>query len=345
MDVSDSVFKKYSNIIKILWFVSSISCYIIVVKFSQHIMSIPLIKLDGSAASKYTSLVISQFDSSRLSEFFSANISTIFPIMNDILWYCFMGFMIFINTFGIFGILYFVLFWLFRKTLDRNILIFPLIVITNYLVMSIGLAYDAHGVAMPEELLHRPFVWAYFIVNVWVGGAIYYYFQKKLIRINNMQIALIFIVILSLFLIPIKLGFDVQVGPRWGKTYTNNAIPTGLVKSSEFIRKHSGKDNIIQDSQNDAKGIVTALSERQSYVVRYFTQRNLHPEQQSRLESLSILKKMTVKEEIKEYLSKKNIRWYVLHPEDTVSWPQDLLHRYVFESYGYTVYSLQDSFD
>ena len=338
-------FNKYSHTIKMIWFVFSISSYIIIVKLSQQITSIPLIRLDGSAAAKYTSFVISQFDSICLVEFFSAKISTIFPMLNDILWCCFMGFMMFINTFGIFGLLYFILLWLLRKTVDRNILMFPLIIIITYLVMSIGLAYDTHGVAMSEELLHRPFVWAYFIVTAWVGGAVYFYFHNKQIQINRMQIACIFIIILGLFLIPIKLGSDVQLGPKWGKEHINTAVPTGLAKSSEFIRKQSGKDDIIQDSQNDTKGIVTALSERQSYVMHYFTQRNLLPEQQSRMESLSNVKKMTNMADIKEYFTKENIRWYVLHPEDTVSWPKDLLQKYVFESHGYKVYSLQDSFN
>ena len=336
-------FNKYSNKVKVLWFVFSLIFYIVIIKLSQQIMSIPLIKLDGSAAGKYTSLVISQFDSYRLVDFYSAKISTIFPVLNDILWYFFMGLMLFINTFGIFGLLYCILFWLLRKIVDRDILIFPFIVTIAYLVMSIGLAYDAHGVAMPEELLHRPFVWAYFIVNVWVGGALYSYFQNMLIRINTIQIACISVVILSLFLIPMELGFNVQSGPKWGKNYINTAVPTGLVKSSEYIRKQSGRYDIIQDSQHDSKGIVTVLSERQSYVMHYFTQRHLLPEQQSRIESLSILRKMTVTKEIKEYFKKKNIRWYVLHPEDAVSWPKDFLH--VFESYGYKVYYLQDSFN
>lgn len=332
-------YNKCSHKTKMLWFVFSLSCYIIIVKLSQQITSIPLIKLDGSAAGKYTSLVISQFDSSRLVNFFSVKILTIYPMLNDILWYCFMGFMMFVNTFGIFGLIYFILFWLLRKTVDLDILMFPLIIIITYLVMSIGLAYDTHGVAMPEELLHRPFVWAYFIVAAWVGGAVYFYFRNKQIQINKIQIACIFIIILGLFLIPIKWGSDVQRGSKWGDAYINTAVPTGLVKASEFIREQKGKCDVIQDSQNDTKGIVTALSERQSYLMQYFTQRNLLPEQQSRIESLSILKNMTTTKDIKEYFTGKNIRCYILHPEDTVSWPKDFLNNYVFESYKYKVYS------
>ena len=42
-----------------------------------------------------------------------------------------------------------------------------------YLIMSLGLAYDKNQVGTPDELLHRPFVWAYFVVCSWVAGAIY----------------------------------------------------------------------------------------------------------------------------------------------------------------------------
>ncbi len=338
-------FNKFSKVIKSILFIFAAALYIAIIIYSQKFTNLPYINLDGSAISNYSTFVLSMCENKWLQSFFSAKISTGIPFINTILNLCFWGMMIFINTFGIFGLLYFIILWLQRKKINLNILIFPLIIIVNYMVMSLGLAYDKHGIAMPEELIHRPFIWAYFIVCIWVGGAIYFYLQDYLVQNNKIQKSFIFIIIISFLFIPYKLGVDIQGGISWGKSYINNQIPTGLVNCCDYIRNHSSKNIVIQDSRDDRFGEVTALSERQCFVINYFTQRILLPEQITRIEAVSNLKNMKDESEIKNFFSKNKIDMYVLHSDEVVSWPKNILDKYVYQSYGYKVYSYINSFN
>ncbi len=51
--------------------------------------------------------------------------------------------------------------------------LFPVLVTATYLIMALGLALDDRTAHMPDELLHRPLVWAYFAVAAWTLGCSY----------------------------------------------------------------------------------------------------------------------------------------------------------------------------
>lgn len=45
--------------------------------------------------------------------------------------------------------------------------------------MSLDLAFDTKHIGMPEELVHRPFVWAYLAVFTWTSGGLYFFFFEN----------------------------------------------------------------------------------------------------------------------------------------------------------------------
>lgn len=345
-------FNKYSKSIRCIWFFAFLGLLMFMMKISELITIAPMMKLDGSALRHYTASIVATFDNNVLKAFFASKVATPFLMLNQCLTVALMGGMLFLGTFGAMGLLYFAMLWLFRKKMSNGVLLFPAIVIVNYLLMSLGLAYDSHGIGSPEEFLHRPFVWAYFVVTAWVGGMIYLRYRNILNRSGEAREVILAAVFLSL-LFPLFLGREVQQGPSWGKACVNQAVPTGLVKACDFIRTHSERSDIVQDSQNDNNAfvtvfyrtIVTALSERQGYVIDSFwpLRGKLLAEQKGRLNEMAFVKKTTDPEAVVDFFVKRHIKWYLSHPYDDIAWDKDLLGRCVYESHGYRVYFFKDS--
>jgi len=123
---------------------------------------------------------------------------------------------------------------------------------------------------------------------------------------------------------------------------TNILVPKNLVDSVEYIRTHSERSDIVQDSQNDPLFVVSALSERQQFLVfpRYNPASGYRPIFGVRKQEVEGLKRLTKMEDIAVYARKQGLRWYLLNPEDTLSWPLALLERPVYSSGGYRVYKL-----
>src|SRR5262249_51110660 len=129
--------------------------------------------------------------------------------------------------------------------------LFPLVVIANYLVMSLGLAPDRNSVTQTDELLHRPLVWAYFVVAVWVGGACYEVAIKPWFERSHFARTIVLTLLSGLLIVPFFLGKEVQVGPDWGKPLTNTSMPVGLYRCALFLREQSQRRDLIQDSGRD----------------------------------------------------------------------------------------------
>lgn len=333
-------FSRYSKRTKSIWLVASLLALGCMMKSTEFIPLVPLVRFDGSALAQYTAFVISMFESDFLKHVFMLKLSTPFQVINLCWTVALRTSMLLVCTFGMVGFLCIVLTRLPPEKKDMGLPLFPLIVVLNYLAMSMGLAYDTHRIGMPEELLHRPFVWGYFVVAAWAGGLTYLRFQERLRRNSGVQKAILAMAFL-LTCFPLCLGKRVQAGPAasWGEPLTDIAVPTGLVRSCEFIRAHGNPKDIVQDSQNDKKAILTALSERQSYVIDYMnSQLNGSPGQKERLREILSVKKMTDPNAVVNFFFQRNIKWFVLHPKEYVPWPKEIATRRVFSSGGYEVY-------
>ncbi len=332
-------FGQLSRIKRALWLLGSLMISACGIYLSHKIVALPFISFDGSAYHSYIAFVKSMFENSAIKAFFSYSFSTGFTHLNRILSFLLNAIMIFLNTFGLVGFLYFLLLFLLRKTASPDLLFLPLLVIASYMVMSFFLSYDTHGVGTPEELIHRPFVWAYYLVCLWVGGAVGFWLHLKQLKLKWFGLVLGSLVLMMLGVICFRISGDIQRGPRWGKQFANIKVSNSLLACCDFIEANSRPDEIVQDSGFDYYGMITALSGRHDYVIKYITQTKYNSEQMSRINIVEKLATYTTKAEVEGFFASRKITWYIRRPELTkLSWPKELQDNLVFSSNGYHVY-------
>lgn len=309
-----------------------------VVNISQTNARVPVMRLDGSGIGRYLLILIKDFDAGFFQSFFtkifvdenhSKPIQGLYAIA-----------MLILSTFGMWLVATPVVMVAGRKKIAAAILFFPVVIIVNYLVMSIGLALDSRGIGTPDELLNRPLVWAYFVVVAWTAGFGYYLvFGNSLPKVRPAKYGLLILFCVAT-MIPLFISKNLQTFPaRSGfSNYKEfNAVPVCLVQASEYIKNHSSAEEIIQDSMNDPKFVVTALSERQLFAGQgsFGGLSLLH---NSRLDGLVDFMKMSDVNELRNYASSQKISWYLLHPGSSVAWPFSFLQTQVFTCDGYRVY-------
>lgn len=315
-----------------------VGLFVSVVGISQTIDRVPVLRLDGSGIGRYVVVLLGDFDDGLLKTFFTR----VFrqeqhskPVEG-----LYVAAMLLLSTFGL---------WLaatplvaaaVRGKTPAAILCFPILIIANYLVMSIGLALDTRGVGTPDELLNRPLVWAYFAVAAWTaGGAYYLAFGDGLPRSRMARSGLLALLCLTLAG-PLIFSRNLQTFPArqgYARYEQFNSVPLCLVRASQYMRDNSRPDEIIQDSENDPRFVITALSERQRFAgASIFGGRS--KKLQERLDGLALFKAMRDADELKSYAASHNISWYLLHPDSAVSWPASFLQEAVFDCDGYRVY-------
>ncbi|WP_138496208.1 hypothetical protein [Paenibacillus pinistramenti] len=328
-------FTKVTVKIKVLWFTFCIFSYFFVIHYVQQFKEVPYISYDGSASASYTRFTIEQFQNAWMKKWFTTSMTPDHFSISTVYWYGLMAVMLFLGTLGILGAAYILIIVVLRKKISLVLALFPLIVIFNYLATSLTISYDAHLIGNKEELMHRPLVWAYFIVCIWVFGAIGYLLNNKMDRSRYLRYTLSTVMVL-LLIISWNMAKDVQKGPAWGKDYNYLSYPTAYVGALEYIKEQSAQKDIVQDSHNDPDLMVTALSERQEYVSFY---KDLGtPLQSDRIKEVESIMKWSDGVTIKNYFKSKGIKWYIVHQGDLLNWPPSLNKQIVYQQQGYKVY-------
>ena len=324
--------------------------YFAVVDVSQSYDNIPVLKLSGLSFEPYTRMVVDNFESNLVGSFFLSVLSGKLVLNVHNLFWAIM--MLSVCTFGLF---IFILIFLIPKLLHcppRYRLAFPFFVIVIYLVMSTGLEYDSHKIGMPEELLHRPLVWAYFVVSAWTAAAAAYLLinakqEHQLRALLNKKI--VWLSPIFLF-IPLLYSHNLQTMPRWGDFAHYPSIPTCLVNSAKYIHDNGFAVDIVQDSKqsshydaNDFSAMVlTSIAERQAFAINSGGIRDVAG-LNDRLKSLESFKQMTSLAEIMAFAGSHKIDWYVLQASDTVAWPTMLQNTTAFQCGDYRVYHFSQS--
>lgn len=311
------------------------SLFIITIKISHYADFVPFISLDLSAASRYLTLVVAMIQKVYLRDLMQKVIGA--NRWLDI----FMGApFLYYATFGLFGLAYPALAFHFRSKIRKDVLFFPFFAIAMYLIMSLGFAYDKNQMGTPEELLHRPFVWAYFVVCSWVAGAIYMWKFGNHVPSGRLFRCILIVGLAGLLTVPYFLGHKLQIGPMWGNNFSWVRVPAGLVHACLFLRDSSGKRDVFQDSQGDPTVICTGLSERREFLINPMTRTRKPPQFSERKAKIEKLEAFASKKEITDFAVSCGIRWYILQPDDTVQWPKDVLDHPAFEEGGYRIFKL-----
>lgn len=265
------------------------------------------------------------------------------------------GFLV-LATFGLWTAALLVIPFLNKMRIGAAAFFFPFLVLVNYLVMSLGLAMDTKGIGRPEELLHRPFVWAYFVVAAWTGAGTYAFLIGNQPPRSRAARTLAALFAMLTFSVPLFYGRDIQTvhltAPSFKRLQSYkmfNSVPSDLIKACLYIRKHSDVKDVIQDSEDDPRFVVTALAERQSFVAACQSQDNdtegtMHiwsppPEELlRRCDQLAGYTKLADESSLTKVMQNCRISWYILHPGTEVAWPVSFLKKAVFCRDGYRVF-------
>ena len=317
--------------------------FIATVHLSQTMARIPVLRLDGSGIGFYLMTLVEDYDHGMLKEYFNR----VLIIGKHPKWQEALNAtaLLLLSTFG---------FWLIampavviagRKRLSPAVLAFPLLIMANYIIMSMGLAMDKRNIGTPDELLNRPMVWAYFAVAAWTAGAGYYLAigsrlpQRPATRTTAAALACVLLIITAM------VARNLQTFPmrRGMAAYTNfNAVPMCLTQAAAYLRNNSAPGAIIQDAANDPRFIVTALAERQMLAVDS-TFGGKSREHQQQLDRLDSLLRIDDTDALNAAAAALGISWYLLRPDTQVAWPAQVLQRAVFECNGYRVFRFKDS--
>jgi hypothetical protein len=318
--------------------------FVAVVGISQTIEGTPALRLrggSGSAGGGYLLRAVGGYEPGVLKTFFTAALSGQGqPGWATGLWGVSM---ILSATFGGWLFLCGVVLYLQRRTAPKAVLLFPAFVIVNYVFMALGLAMDDRGIGNPDELVNRPLVWAYFVVTVWTaGGAYAVLFGNRLPKSRAVRMAGAATLALGLA-VPFAFSRDLQTMPAWGYPRFSdfNAHPRCLLDAAGYVRDHSRIGDVVQDSDNDPRFVVTALTERQAYAIKSRLGGRASMPLQARFAELEGFSALTDSESIDVFARERNIGWYLLRPESNVTWPKDFLDSSVFECGGFRVFQFQ----
>jgi hypothetical protein len=216
----------------------------------------------------------------------------------------------------------------------------PLLALLIFLACTLLLPLnDRRGT--PDELRHRPFVWAYFVVAAWTWG--------KVVSILHVPSAIIVVASFTMLAWPWTRGANVQDPQRpWGDRFINVRVASGLGECAGFLRQHAAEHDIVQEDVTLDIPVLGALAERRCYLGRdpaYWAQwdpkASLVHESLRRAELLRRLRTATTNSELRELAKQTGIGWYVAHPAEKLDWPSEILARPAFEANGYRVYDLK----
>jgi len=223
------------------------------------------------------------------------------------------------------------------RKMDAATVFFPWLVVANYLVMSLGMAIDAKGIGWPEELLHRPSVWAYYAVVAWAGAGLYRLWigdrapSGKLERVGCPLLAVLCLVF------PFSYAKNLEtmsVWPSCSNFKVMNGLPLSVMKAIGFAKNQTQSGEILQDSEGDPHFIITALAERPAYVIDSFFGNKKPEELDRRLEEMRAFKALSDPAEVKAFAQAKKISWYLLRPETKIAWPESFLKSASFQADG-----------
>ncbi|WNV05360.1 hypothetical protein RP726_02850 [Candidatus Methylospira mobilis] len=304
-----------------------------VIAASQSIPSVPTIKLDGSSLMPYSSFILSSMENGFIKHLFTS----IFDSSENNVYLRAAAFilMLMICTFGAFSIIYAALVGQMKRCFTTAIWMFPLLVVAVYLVMACFLAFDGRGIGKPEELLHRHFVWAYFTLVIWCGAAVYRLIFGNAPPAGNQVKYILSMLVLFSAITPVSYGRGMQAMKNWGMNYPE--FPACQVNAALYIRDHSAKDDVAQDSMNDHFLILSTLSGRQPFAVDAGGSR-APLGIQSRLRQLRQLSDLQYGGDAEFFMKTNAIKWYILNPGEHPRWASAMQQHAVFECEGYRVY-------
>ena len=253
-----------------------------------------------------------------------------------------------VNALGIFAIVA-PLIWLFvacRKMWQASegisLAAIAILMLMTFGMGGTGTSDNAH------EFIHRPFVWAYWLVGSLAAGRLFSLLAR---RRRQLWTRAVVVSSIALTLIPVCYGSGLQRGKgSVGNVRSSIRVDRGLIDCARYISDQPPADAVVQDSQLDKFLIVGGLTDRPSFAARvdeWTRQSKVFRESgyREQLGKLQRLQQATTIPDLQRCVRETGIRWYVAHPDDANRWPAEFRNQPAFESNGYRVYDMQHCFD
>jgi len=199
-----------------------------------------------------------------------------------------------------------------------------------------------------HEFIHRPFVWAYWLVGSLAAGRLFSILAARRPQVWTRSVV---VSAITLTLVPVCYGFGLQHGKgSVGNVRSSIHVDRDLIDCARYIRNQTPADAVVQDSQLDKFLIVGGLSDRPSFAARvdeWTRQSKVFRESgyQEQLGKLQRLQQATSVPDLQHSVREAGIRWYVAHPDDPNVWPAEFRDHPAFESNGYRVYDMLRCFN
>jgi hypothetical protein len=318
---------------RVLWAVSLGVVYVVTIVYLQEVPGVPPIRFDGSCIGKILKLVKGFTPPGALRDFLADRIGTESPLLSNLL----IGApFVLLAALGLFAPLLVMLAIRLRRRTFPLLVLFPLLLVVNFMAMFLGLALDSSR-STPDELSHRPVMVMYFVVVAWVGGAAGLSMLESR-RLGHVARPAIVCVAILLLAVPAFFGSGVQ--RMWAMPkFSPVRVPIGLVRAAEYMRDRGGARDVFQDSQFDFTYTVAALSERRAYAARTMTLMPYHRERvEARAAAIEQFMGLRDSAAVAATARELGLDWFLLKPDSRVDWPPEIASQPAFELDGYRLY-------
>jgi len=316
-----------------LWALVAAGAYVITIVLVQRVPGVPVIRFDFSSLGEIFRLIRSFADRGALRAFLEGHFGPEHPWFSNV---TLGGSYVLLSMLGIYVPLLVILLVCLRKRGPALLVLFPLMIVANFLAMFLGLALDMRS-STPDELSHRPLMIVYFVVVAWMGGAagLLLIESRRLGRVARPALIGLGVLLLA---VPAFLGPGVQQ-LRAMRLFAPVLVPNGLVRAAEYMRDHGDARDLFQDSQFDRTCVVAALGERSPYAARSMTVMSYNGDLlQQRIERVDRFTELRDAASVVTTAQQLGIRWFLLEPGDQVAWPEEIMRRPAFELDGYRLY-------
>ncbi len=318
---------------RVLWAVLAAAVYGVTIVIVGRVPGVPTIRFDGSGVGEIFNLVKQFAQRGALRDFLDGHLGSGRSLLSNL---AIGAPYVLLSALGVFAPLLVILAIRLRKRTPAVLVLFPLLLVANFLAMFLGLALDLRS-STPDELSHRPVMIVYFAVVAWVGGAagLSLLESRRLGRVARPALICLAVACLA---VPAFLGSGVQRLQAM-RMFSPVRVPIGLVRAAEYMRDHGDSQDVFQDSQFDRTCAVAALAERSTYAARTLTIMSYNGDLlQRRIASIESFMDLHDAAAIAATAHQIGLRWFLLDPGDQIAWPDEIAQRPAFELGGYRLY-------
>jgi len=318
---------------RVAWGVGATALYAAALWCTQKVPGVPAIRFDGSSIGEILRLIQSFAMPGKLRDALAGHMGATSPRASNLA----LGVpYVLLAIFGIFLPVFVFLVIHLRKRLRPLDVLFPVLLIVNFLFMFFGLALDFES-STPDELSHRPLMVMYFFVVVWVGGALGFALLESR-RIGRLAQPAIAVLSLLLLAVPAVLGAGVQL--MWAMPRISPVrAPIELVRVARYMRANGAPEDVFQDSQFDRTCLVSAFAERRSFVAHTMTRMPYRSEVvDARTKAIDSLMGLRQKQAVFAKARTLGLRWFLLEPGDRVDWPAEIADHPAFRAGQFKLY-------